>query len=620
VFLEQISEPSDLRCLTFPQLEKLSQEIRSFLLEVVSRTGGHLAPNLGVVELSIALHYVFNSPCDKIVWDVGHQCYIHKILTGRREQLKTLRQYQGLSGFPNISESVHDCFGTGHSSTSISAALGLALARDLKREQHSVLAVIGDGALTGGMAFEAMNHAGQLGTDLIVVLNDNEMSISRNVGAMAGYLSRLRTDPFYHRSKEEILEILNRIPNIGPRMIKAVERVKDSVKYLLVSGMLFEELGFTYLGPIDGHNLRLLVQVMERVRMLPGPVLVHVCTKKGKGYLPAEKYPNKFHGIGPFELKTGKTYPAGPAPTFTKVFGETIVHVAEQYPHLVAISAAMAEGTGLQDFARKYPDRFFDVGIAEQHAVTLAAGLARDGALPVVAIYSTFLQRAYDQIVHDVARQNLHVIFALDRSGIVGEDGETHQGIFDLSYLRHIPNMMVLVPRDQNELVAMFKSALEYPGPVAIRYPRGAGPLVDVDKDPAKIPPGEGEVLREGKDMVILAVGPLLYHALEAAEALAQKGKDIAVIDCRFVKPLDEDLIIEWAEKTDKVLTLEENVLAGGFGSAVLELLADHGYSGKIARLGVPDCFLEHGKPDVLRKNLGLDSAGIVEFIRAKGW
>lgn len=620
MFLEQISKPSDLRRLTFSQLEKLAQEIRSFLLNVVSRTGGHLAPNLGVVELSIALHYVFNSPRDKIVWDVGHQCYIHKILTGRREQLESLRQYQGLSGFPKTSESAHDCFETGHSSTSISAALGLALARDLKGERHSVLAVIGDGALTGGMAFEAMNHAGQLGTGLIVVLNDNEMSIARNVGAMAGYLSRLRTDPFYHRSKEEIVEILSRIPNIGPRMLKAVERFKGSVKYLLVSGMLFEELGFTYLGPIDGHNLRLLAQVMDRARMLPGPVLVHVCTKKGKGYLPAEKYPNKFHGIGPFDLETGNPYPKGPAPTFTKVFGETIVSVAEQYPNLVAISAAMAEGTGLRDFAQKYPDRFFDVGIAEQHAVTLAAGLAQDGALPIVAIYSTFLQRAYDQIVHDVARQNLHVIFALDRGGIVGEDGETHQGLFDLSYLRHIPNLMVLAPRDQSELVAMFKSALEYPGPVAIRYPRGAGPLVEVDKDPAKIPPGRGEVLREGKDMVILAVGPLVYHALEVAEALAEEGKDIAVVDCRFIKPLDEALIMEWAKKTNKVLTLEENVLAGGFGSAVLELLADRCYNGAVARLGIPDRFLEHGNTDILRESLGLDPGGIAEFIRAKGW
>lgn len=421
---------------------------RSYLLEVVSRTGGHLAPNLGVVELSIALHYVFNSPQDKIIWDVGHQSYVHKILTGRREELKTLRQFKGLSGFPKRSESVHDCFETGHSSTSISAALGFALARDLKQEKNSVIAVIGDGALTGGMAYEALNHAGQLGTRLIVILNDNEMSITRNVGAMSGYLSRLRTDPLYHRSKEDVREVLQRIPNIGPKMFKAAERFKDSVKYLLVSGMLFEELGFTYLGPIDGHNLRILNQVLERARLLPGPVLLHVKTIKGKGYPPAEKQPNKFHGIGPFDLKTGKTRPRR-VPTFTEVFGKAVIKIAEDHSEVVAITAAMSEGTGLCEFSRRYPRRFFDVGIAEQHAVTMAAGLAQTGCLPVVAIYSTFLQRAYDQIVHDVALQNLHIIFALDRAGIVGEDGETHQGVFDLSYLRHIPRMTVMAPSDR---------------------------------------------------------------------------------------------------------------------------------------------------------------------------
>lgn len=620
VILGRISEPSDLHSLTFSELEKLAKEIRSFLLKIVSQTGGHLAPNLGVVELAIALHYVFDSPRDKIIWDVGHQCYVHKILTGRRDRMETLRQYKGLSGFPRCSESDHDCFETGHSSTSISAALGFALARDLKGEQHSVLAVIGDGALTGGMAFEALNHAGQLGTRLIVVLNDNEMSISRNVGALAGYLSRLRTDPLYHRSKEEIGEALRRIPNIGPRVVKVVERFKDSFKYLLVNGILFEELGFTYLGPIDGHNLRLLIQVMERAKGLPGPVLVHVSTIKGKGYPPAEKHPNRFHGIGSFDLKTGQPHTAGSAPTFTKVFGETVVRLAQRHPHLVAISAAMAEGTGLRDFADKFPSRFFDVGIAEEHAVTLAAGLAKAGSLPVVAIYSTFLQRAYDQIVHDVARQKLHVIFALDRAGIVGEDGETHQGVFDLSYLRHIPGMIVMAPKDQSELVAMLESAPGYPGPVAIRYPRGAGPLTDVEMDPAILSPGRGEVLREGRDMVIFAIGPLVYHALEAAEMLSGEGKEIAVVNCRFIKPLDENLILEWAQKTKKVLTLEENVLAGGFGSAVLELLMDRGYCGEAARLGVPDCFLEHGEPSILRKDLALDPGGIAGFIRTKGW
>jgi 1-deoxy-D-xylulose-5-phosphate synthase len=619
VFLETIMTPSDLKKLTFDQMERLAQEIRSYLLEVVSRTGGHLAPNLGVVELSIALHYVFNSPQDKIIWDVGHQSYVHKILTGRREELKTLRQFKGLSGFPKRSESVHDCFETGHSSTSISAALGFALARDLKQEKNSVIAVIGDGALTGGMAYEALNHAGQLGTRLIVILNDNEMSITRNVGAMSGYLSRLRTDPLYHRSKEDVREVLQRIPNIGPKMFKAAERFKDSVKYLLVSGMLFEELGFTYLGPIDGHNLRILNQVLERARLLPGPVLLHVKTIKGKGYSPAEKQPNKFHGIGPFDLKTGKTRPRR-VPTFTEVFGKAVIKIAEDHPELVAITAAMSEGTGLCEFSRRYPRRFFDVGIAEQHAVTMAAGLAQTGCLPVVAIYSTFLQRAYDQIVHDVALQNLHIIFALDRAGIVGEDGETHQGVFDLSYLRHIPRMTVMAPRDQSELVAMLKSSLKYSGPIAIRYPRGSGPQEEVDYRLPVLSFGRGELLREGEDLVIIAVGPLVYQALEAAEQLSMKGKEAAVINCRFVKPLDEELILEWSNRTKKVITIEENVIAGGFGSAVLELLADRGFNGEAARMGIPDSFLGHGAPDLLCRSIGLDAAGIIDLIKSKGW
>lgn len=619
MFLETIMTPSDLKKLTFDQMERLAQEIRSYLLEVVSRTGGHLAPNLGVVELSIALHYVFNSPQDKIIWDVGHQSYVHKILTGRREELKTLRQFKGLSGFPKRSESVHDCFETGHSSTSISAALGFALARDLKQEKNSVIAVIGDGALTGGMAYEALNHAGQLGTRLIVILNDNEMSITRNVGAMSGYLSRLRTDPLYHRSKEDVREVLQRIPNIGPKMFKAAERFKDSVKYLLVSGMLFEELGFTYLGPIDGHNLRILNQVLERARLLPGPVLLHVKTIKGKGYPPAEKQPNKFHGIGPFDLKTGKTRPRR-VPTFTEVFGKAVIKIAEDHSEVVAITAAMSEGTGLCEFSRRYPRRFFDVGIAEQHAVTMAAGLAQTGCLPVVAIYSTFLQRAYDQIVHDVALQNLHIIFALDRAGIVGEDGETHQGVFDLSYLRHIPRMTVMAPSDQSELVAMLKSSLKYSGPIAIRYPRGSGPQEEVDYRLPVLPFGRGELLREGEDLVILAVGPLVYQALEAAEQLSMKGKEAAVINCRFVKPLDEELILEWSNRTKRVITIEENVIAGGFGSAVLELLADRGFNGEAARMGIPDSFLGHGAPDLLCRSIGLDAAGIIDLIKSKGW
>lgn len=620
MILEHVDKPSDLCLLSPAELEILVQEIRIYLLNTVSQTGGHLAPNLGVVELTLALHIVFNSPCDKIIWDVGHQCYTHKIVTGRRSQFSTLRQHGGLSGFPKLRESVHDCFQTGHSSTSISAALGLALARDLKGEDHDVVAVIGDGALTGGMAFEALNHAGHLGVRFIVVLNDNEMSIAGNVGALSNYLSRLRTDPLYYRSKEEVEEILMRIPSIGPRMVKAVERFKDSLKYLFVSGMLFEELGFTYLGPIDGHNLRLLCQVLERARGLSGPVLVHVYTKKGKGYPLAEKNPDKFHGVGPFNLETGEPLTSGCVLTYTQVFGSYLVQLARENPRIVAITAAMPDGTGLTEFAQEFPERFFDVGIAEQHAVTLAAGLARGGFRPVIAIYSTFLQRAYDQIIHDVALQELPVVFVLDRGGLVGEDGETHQGIFDLSYLRHIPGMIIMAPKDESELVVMLRSAFKYQVPTAIRYPRGIGRGVPLDSAPSFLLPGHGELLREGKDLVILAVGPLVYSALEAAELLAERGKEIAVINCRFVKPLDEDLILTWAQRTGRVLTLEENVRAGGFGSSVLEFLADHGFKGEVARIGIPDCFVEHGAPELLKEHYGLDVAGIVSFIQDKGW
>ena len=497
--IEKITQPSDLGALSFAELATLAREIRTMLVETVSRNGGHLAPNLGVVELTIALHLVFRSPEDKIIWDVGHQCYVHKILTGRRERLASIRQYGGLSGFPKTRESVHDCFETGHSSTSISAALGFALARDLNQERHAVVAVIGDGALTGGMSFEAMNHAGHVGTRLIVVLNDNEMSINNNVGALSGYLSRLRTDPLYYKSKDEIEDLLLRIPNIGRRMVKTFERLKDSLKYLLMPGIFFEELGFTYLGPVNGHNLKDLKQVFERARRVDGPVLVHVYTKKGKGYLPAEKNPDTFHGIGRFDVETGEPIAQNNNSTFTKVFGDCILRLGEEHPRMVAVAAAMSDGTGLKAFAGRFPDRFFDVGIAEQHTVTLAAGLASAGYHPVVAIYSTFLQRAYDQIVHDVALQELPVIFAVDRAGIVGEDGETHQGIFDLSYLRHIPGMILMAPKDQNELAAMLLSAFAYRRPVAIRYPRGSGRATVIEENPPYLEPGRGEILRAGQ-------------------------------------------------------------------------------------------------------------------------
>lgn len=620
MIIEKIAEPEDLRTLSLAELETLAREIREMLVETVSHTGGHLAPNLGVVELTIALHLVFHTPEDKIVWDVGHQSYVHKILTGRRKQFPTIRQYGGLSGFPKIRESVHDCFETGHSSTSISAALGLALARDLSNEHHAVVAVIGDGALTGGMSFEAMNHAGHVGTRLIVVLNDNEMSIDNNVGALSGYLNRLRTDPLYHKSKGEIEEFLRRVPRIGPKMVKSVERFKDSLKYLLMSGIFFEELGFTYLGPINGHDLRALKQVFERAQGVQGPVLVHVYTKKGKGYPPAEKNPDTFHGIGKFDVKTGEPLQQEDNPTFTKVFGDCILQLGEELPKLVAISAAMSDGTGLKGFASRFPDRFFDVGIAEQHAVTLAAGFARSGYIPVVAIYSTFLQRAYDQIVHDVALQGLPVIFAVDRAGIVGEDGETHQGIFDISYLRHIPGMILMAPKDQNELVAMLRSAVDYGRPTTIRYPRGSGSSAVIDEKHPYLEPGHGELLCQGQDLAILAIGPQVYAALEAAELLAAQGKHVAVINCRCVKPLDEGLIMAWAERTGRLLTIEDNVLAGGFGSSILELLSQHEWHGECFRLGVPDCFVPHGQRALLCREYGLDAQGIADFVLTKGW
>lgn len=627
MIIERISEPADLRSLSLAELETLAREIRELLVETVSRTGGHLAPNLGVVELTMALHLAFQSPEDKIIWDVGHQCYVHKILTGRRGQLATIRQYGGLSGFPKTRESRHDCFETGHSSTSISAALGFALARDLNGEKHAVIAVIGDGALTGGMSFEAMNHAGHIGTQLIVVLNDNEMSIDNNVGALSGYLNRLRTDPLYYRSKGEIEELLLRIPKVGSRVVKAIERFKDSLKYLLlrgqsipISGIFFEELGFTYLGPVDGHDLKALRKVFERARGTAGPVLVHVYTKKGRGYPPAEKNPDTFHGVAQFDVETGDLLRQDANPTFTRVFGDTLIRLGEERPDLVAISAAMSDGTGLKGFAGRWPDRFFDVGIAEQHAVTLAAGLAKSGYHPVVAIYSTFLQRAYDQIVHDVALQGLPVVFAVDRAGIVGEDGETHQGIFDLSFLRHIPGMILMAPKDQNELAAMLRSAVDCRRPAAIRYPRGAGRAAAIDGAQPCLEPGRAELLRRGRDLVILAVGPQVFDALDAAELLAVRGRQAAVINCRYVNPLDEGLIMEWAERTGRLLTIEENVLAGGFGSCVLELLSRHGWRGECACMGIPDCYVRHGDRLLLCRDYGLDPAGIADHVLSKGW
>ncbi|MCR4442239.1 MAG: 1-deoxy-D-xylulose-5-phosphate synthase [Peptococcaceae bacterium] len=615
--LEKIENPRDLKKLPVSELNTVAGEVRSLILETVSKTGGHLAPSLGVVELTLALHYVFNSEKDQIIWDVGHQAYGHKILTGRKEKFHTLRQFQGISGFPKREESLHDTFNTGHSSTSISAALGYALARDRLGEKNHVIAVIGDGALTGGQAFEALNQAGHLGINLLVVLNDNEMSIAQNVGAMSSYLSRLRADPLYARRKKDIEYLLNRVPAIGPTVVKAVERVKGSLKYLLVPGMIFEELGFTYLGPIDGHNITELTRVLYKAQSLQGPVLLHVLTQKGKGYLPAEKNPAVFHGVGPFELKTGKILkPPGP-PTYTEVFGETIIDLAMRDSKVMAITAAMPDGTGLSNFGNKFPHRFIDVGIAEQNAVTMAAAMALKGLKPVLAIYSTFLQRAYDQVLHDVCLQNAPVLFAVDRAGLVGEDGPTHHGAFDLSYLRQMPGMTVMSPKDEDELRHMLYTALQFDGPVAIRYPRGRGVGVKFSASYQKLPWGRGEVLAVGDDLLLLAVGSMVYPALAVHRILKDGGITSTVINARFVKPLDEELIIDAVQKHPCFVTMEENVVAGGFGSAVLELLLRNGISQmKGLTIGLPDCFVTHGAIDVLKDHLGLTPAKMAERIK----
>ncbi|MDD2420823.1 MAG: 1-deoxy-D-xylulose-5-phosphate synthase [Heliobacteriaceae bacterium] len=604
--------PADLQQLTGNELKQLAAEIRDVLIRTTAKNGGHLAPNLGVVELTLALHLVFSTPLDKIVWDVGHQSYVHKLLTGRQDNFSSLRSYRGMAGFPKRAESIHDAFGTGHSSTSISAATGLAFARDLKKEPGAVVAVIGDGAMTGGMAFEALNYAGQAETDLIVVLNDNEMSIANNVGGLATYLTRMRTDPRYFRGKEDIEELVKRTP-IGPQVLKVLERLKDGLKQLVVPGMLFEELGFTYLGPIDGHNLPELRQVFTNARRIKGPVLVHVLTKKGKGYQPAEENPDVFHGVGAFDIPTGKPLPKNGAPAYTKVFSDALIELAGRDDRIIGITAAMPDGTGMTPFSQAFPGRFFDVGIAEQHAVTMAAALALQGFRPVVAIYSTFLQRAYDQVLHDVCLQKAPVVFAIDRAGLVGEDGETHQGLFDFSFLRHIPGIVLMAPKDENELRHMLCTALNHPGPIALRYPRGAGLGVTLDPVLQELPIGKAEYLRQGRDLAILAIGNMVQPALTAAEKLAENGVQAAVVNVRFVKPLDEELILDLAAKTGRLITVEENMLAGGFGGAVLELLSGHTVNCQVKRLGIPDIFVPHGATGILRDVYGLTADHIAQ-------
>lgn len=612
MILENINSPLDLKKLTYRELLLLTQEIREMILAVVSQRGGHLAASLGVVELTVALHRIFDTPYDKIIWDVGHQCYAHKILTGRRECFSTLRTATGISGFPRRQESACDPFNVGHSSTSLSAALGMALARDLRRGRNKVVAVIGDGALTGGMALEALNHAGDSHTDLLLILNDNEMSIEQNVGGLTSYLSRLRSDPMYSRFKEEFESAVSHIPAIGKAMIRSVERIKDGVKYLLVPGILFEELGFTYLGPIDGHNIPRLEGMMRQARDLKGPVLLHVITRKGKGYRFAEEQPCRFHGIGPFTRETGQANGNSKLkPGYSDIFGEAIMDLAEQDENIVAITAAMGAGTGLEKFARRWPERFYDVGIAEQHAVTMAAGLAVEGFKPVVAIYSTFLQRAYDQILHDVCLQNLPVTFIVDRAGIVGEDGETHNGLYDFAYLRNFPHILLMAPSNGAELIDMLKTALNYDGPAAIRYPRAAAeePFTTTARE---LVPGKGKLLQEGEDLLILAAGTMVTEALEAAAILKQKRISCAVVNPLFIKPLDRELLCTWAAHCGKVLTVEEHVTSGGFGSAVLELFAAETITNvQIKCLGLPHPLTGHDSRECLLQKFGLTAEGI---------
>ncbi len=611
--LDQINGPADVKALAREQLGELAEEVRARMIGIVSQTGGHLAASLGAVELAVALHYVFESPKDKIIWDVGHQAYAHKLLTGRRDRFDTLRQSGGISGFPRRSESEHDAFDTGHGSTAIAAGVGMAKARDLAGEDHAVVTVVGDGAMSGGMAFEALNLAGHLGTGLIVVLNDNQMSISRNVGALAAYLSRLRTDPHYLRAKSDFEGVASKLP-LGDSLLEAVARFKDGIKQLLIPGMLFEELGFTYLGPIDGHQLPDLIDTLKQARTLSRPVLIHAVTHKGRGYVHAENDAARWHRIGAFDVDTGEPLSASSGLSYTHVFGRTMASLAERDPRLVAITAAMKEGTGLREFAERFPDRFFDVGMAEQTAVTFAAGLAGEGMRPVAAIYSTFLQRAYDQIVHDVALPGLPVILAVDRAGLVGEDGPTHHGVFDLTYLRHVPGLTVMAPKDLRELAAMLETAAGLDGPSAIRYPRGEGANPPEGQTPA-VPLGRGELLREGDSAAVIALGAMVAPALAAARALSEEGIEIAVANARFAKPLDGELIGELARACGRVVTVEENAAAGGFGSAIAELLHQQNLCVPLLCLGLPDTFVAHGSREELLASVGLDGETITRKI-----
>ncbi|RTZ96771.1 MAG: 1-deoxy-D-xylulose-5-phosphate synthase [Deltaproteobacteria bacterium] len=613
--LEKIENPEDIKTLSPAELTHLAAEIRQKIVEVVSRNGGHVAPSLGVVELTIALHYVFNSPRDKIIWDVGHQAYAHKLLTGRRDQFHTLRQYGGLSGFTKRSESPHDPFTTGHSSTSISAALGIASAKRIKSDPAKVIAVIGDGSMTAGLAYEALNQAGDMHKDLIVILNDNEMSIAPNVGALSSLLSRTFSAVRIQSMRKNFGEFLKKLPGIGDDVYQMAKRSEESFKTFVTPGMLFEAFDFDYFGPIDGHNMGHLIDILENIQNIKEPVLLHVNTIKGKGYAPAEKNPVYFHGCGQFEIESGTCLPKKAAPpSYTQVFARTLVTLAEKDDRIVAVTAAMPAGTGLSEFAGRFPGRFFDVGIAEPHGVTFAAGMATEGFKPVVAIYSTFLQRAYDQILHDVCIDALPVIFAVDRGGIVGEDGPTHHGLFDLSYLRCLPNMVIMSPKDENELRRMMVTALAHNGPVAIRYPRGASEGVEIDREIQPIEIGQSEILAQGDDLLILAIGRGVIEAMAARRRLRDEGIRATVVNSRYIKPLDTRTFVALAEKIPRIVTVEENVRIGGFGSAVLEGFADAGFSGfEMRRVGIDDTFVTHGPQEKLRNEYHVDKDAVIQ-------
>ncbi|MFH0887130.1 MAG: 1-deoxy-D-xylulose-5-phosphate synthase [bacterium] len=620
--LGNIELPKGLKKLSISELEKLAHEVREEIVDTVSKNGGHLSSSLGAVDLAIALHTVFDSPKDKLIWDVGHQAYAHKIITSRYKKFHTLRQYGGISGFLKRDESVHDIFGAGHASTSISAALGIAKARDLQGEHFKVVSIIGDASLAGGLALEGLNSCIGMKTNLIVILNDNEMSISSPVGALSRYTTQIRINPAYIKIKERVDAVIKGIPRIGVPLSQRAERLKDRFKHFFVdikAGVMFEEFGFKYLGPIDGSDISFLIHTLHYAKEVASPVLIHVGTKKGRGYAPAEKEPTKFHGVGPFNKYTGEAYKKNGNKSYTEVFGNAMAKLAEDDPKIIAITAAMIDGTGLEEFAKRFPKRFFDVGITEEHATVFAAGLATQGFKPVVAVYSTFLQRAYDQIIHDVALQKLPVTFCLDRAGLVGEDGATHQGVFDMAFLRHIPNMVVMAPKDENELQNMLFTALRYhEGPTAIRYPRGAGLGIPMDKKMSEIPIGCGEVVYKGKkaaDVLIIAIGNMVYPSIEAAKKLDEQKIGAKVINARFVKPLDEKLIIKSIKGIKHVITAEEGALMGGFGSAVLEMLQDHDIKAPVTRIGLPDEFIEHGAPQILRDKYGLTAEGIAEKV-----